>query len=642
LLGIHGEMHKERIMKGTRQLAGNWIAEEEGKESFKNFCLENFLSGEELQKNFLRISRNMEMLDGHTKWIRHYYFESEAFTDTEELGVDPYYRKSLPHADPYESKLAAFIQLNFPYYSLEEKRERGADCTREEWAKVRLGDLYYSVVPPGFEGENPEAARDWKEYMRHYFLRMDHVSMPDGSYPFPHGSYLHSHRGLRDNVKEEYTWQGGLARQKLTGIVVEHILQGTIPLEFLTDTQTRWDPWENKLFRMQSGEWVAVDFQFEDTKRYEGFKSVFVNRASWDKFYDKESTVISRTFAKHNLMVDEVEQLITDFLSDPVLMEAGKLIEQRLGRSLEPFDIWYSGFQEQSFYKADFLDSLTREKYPTVMDFQNDLPNILKRIGFPEKEANFLGNQITVRPVPSGGYTNSPPLPGDNALMTTMFLPEGLDYKSFRVAMHELGHAVEKLYTMEESEFPILRGVPANGITEGSAELLAYRNMQALGFNPLSQEEQKHLQALATLWYLLEMGGQALTDIRTWQWMYEHPDATPDELKDAVLGLTAEIWNTYFSPIFNVRDQHILSIYNHYITGSLYLYNYFYGNVVMYQMFDAFKEEGLASGLRRACSEGRTLPDLWLENATGKPVTIEPILNASREAITYYKSLQVN
>jgi len=100
LLGIHGEMHKERIMKGTRQLAGNWIAEEEGKESFKNFCLENFLSGEELQKNFLRISRNMEMLDGHTKWIRHYYFESEAFTDTEELGVDPYYRKSLPHADP--------------------------------------------------------------------------------------------------------------------------------------------------------------------------------------------------------------------------------------------------------------------------------------------------------------------------------------------------------------------------------------------------------------------------------------------------------------------------------------------------------------------------------------------------------------
>ncbi|HUS87597.1 MAG TPA: hypothetical protein VMW76_10180 [Bacteroidales bacterium] len=39
-------------------------------------------------------------------------------------------------------------------------------------------------------------------------------------------------------------------------------------------------------------------------------------------------------------------------------------------------------------------------------------------------------------------------------------------------------------------------------------------------------EGQRILRALATLWYLVKMGGLALTDIEIWKWMYANPDET--------------------------------------------------------------------------------------------------------------------
>ncbi|MBA7515675.1 hypothetical protein ES705_07718 [subsurface metagenome] len=366
---------------------------------------------------------------------------------------------------------------------------------------------------------------------------------------------------------------------------------------------------------------------------------MFLNKSSEDKLYPDGSTVITRTFENHNLLPSEVEMIIRDFLSDPVIAEAGKVIETRLGRPLEPFDIWYSGFQEQTLYPADMLDSITMTRYPDPITLQNGLPAILVNMGFSESEAKHVGAHTIVRPVVSGGATSSPPLRGDNALFTTMFSSKGLDYKSYRVAMHELGHAVCAVYSTDEIDNFILAGWPANGITEAMAELLAYKNVQGLGLSVSSPEEREHMLALATLWYLVEMGGQSLTDIETWKWIYANPEATGEEVQEAVLSITGDIWNTYFAEIFNgVHDQHILSIYNHFITGSLYLNQYFLGNVIMYQLHEASRSRDLAKFLKEACKEGCTLPELWMEKAVGGPISLDPVINASYEAIKFFQS----
>jgi oligoendopeptidase F len=133
------------------------------------------------------------------------------------------------------------------------------------------------------------------------------------------------------------------------------------------------------------------------------------------------------------------------------------------------------------------------------------------------------------------------------------------------------------------------------------------------------------------------MGGNALTEIRTWKWMYNNPDATVNELKNAVLGISADIWNNYFSENFGgARDCSILSVYNHFITGDLYLFNYFIGGIVSYQLADAFERDELAPGLKESCREGVTLPELWMQKAVGSGFSLDPLLNGVSGAVEYY------
>ena len=255
-------------------------------------------------------------------------------------------------------------------------------------------------------------------------------------------------------------------------------------------------------------------------------------------------------------------------------------------------------------------------------------------MGFSQPEADYIGQHTIVRPIQAGGYADQPPMRGDTSLMTTVFNTDGLDFKAFRIAMHELGHVVCGVYTTSGIDNFILADVPTSGITEGIAEMMAFKNAEGLGLKQGSFEEQKDMLALAALWYMVDLGGQSLTEIETWKWMYAHPKATPEELKIAVHDISSEIWNKYYSPVFGgIKDQHILSIYNHFITGSLYLFNYFIGDAVMFQLYDAYMPDNLAGGLKKACGEGLTLPELWMEHASGKALSTEPLLRTAREAV---------
>lgn len=637
LIKKYGDQNRDRIFKGSIQLSKSWRKTDGTKEEFEKFCIGNFIIDTELKSNFQILQKNLTLQNGYLSKLRFRFNESENFTDVKEEKVDSYFRKSIPVVDPYKEKLAQFVQLNFPYYNLEEKRQNGQKWDREKWAMVRLGDLYAERYDPDFKGDAFDEVADFQNYLKKYFFRMDHILMPDGSYPFTKALTLHSHFGLRDNLKEEYTRSGGLARQEITGKLIGHIINGTVPVEFIQDTTTRWNPWTNQLFKFDSGKLLQVDYKTEGTKRYAGLLSEFRNKSSWDKLYPNGSTVIKRTFENSNLQPEEVENMIRTFLSDPVIALVGKLIVNRLGRHLQPFDIWYSGFQCQSSFPANMLDSLTKSKYPTPLALQKDLPSILLKMGFPESEASYIGTHAFVRPILSGGYSDQPAMRGDTALMTTVFNLQGLDFKAYRIAMHELGHVVCGVYSTKETDNFLLADVPTSGITEGIAEMLAFKNIEGLGLKQGSIEEQKQLLALASVWYLVDMGGQALTDIETWKWMYKHPNATPEELQTAVLNISAEIWNKYYSSVFGgIKDQHILSIYNHFITGSLYLYNYFLGDVIMFQLYDAYMPDNLAYGLKKACSEGQTLPGLWMKHAVGETISLAPLLKTAKEAIGKY------
>src|SRR4030095_6046798 len=142
------------------------------------------------------------------------------------------------------------------------------------------------------------------------------------------------------------------------------------------------------------------------------------------------------------------------------------------------------------------------------------------------------------------------------------------------------------------------------------------------------------LQTLDDLWGAAEISGVALVDMGVWHWMYEHPDATPAQLKDATVQISKDVWNKHFASIFHKRDVVLLGIYSHMIDSFLYLPDYPIGHMIAFQIEEQMEKAGsLGSEFERMATVGNVVPDVWMNKATGAPVGPEALLNAAQKAV---------
>ena len=89
------------------------------------------------------------------------------------------------------------------------------------------------------------------------------------------------------------------------------------------------------------------------------------------------------------LAIERVKALFETVLSSPLLEKVGRLIESRVGRPLEPFDIWYSGFRPRGAHTEAELDAIVKKRYPTPEAYEKDMPNLLEQLDFsPERAAS--------------------------------------------------------------------------------------------------------------------------------------------------------------------------------------------------------------------------------------------------------------
>ena len=88
--------------------------------------------------------------------------------------------------------------------------------------------------------------------------------------------------------------------------------------------------------------------------------------------------------------------MLAYFFPRPLVSAVGKLIAKRLGRPLEPFDIWYNGFRPRGAYTEAQLDEITRKKYPNAQAYEKDIPNLLVKLGFTKEKADYLAGNIVV------------------------------------------------------------------------------------------------------------------------------------------------------------------------------------------------------------------------------------------------------
>ncbi|MFO7614223.1 MAG: hypothetical protein R6W71_06245, partial [Bacteroidales bacterium] len=311
---------------------------------------------------------------------------------------------------------------------------------------------------------------------------------------------------------------------------------------------------------------------------------------------------------------------------------AGELISSRLGRPLEPFDIWYDGFKARSSMNEEELSQITRARYPDNKAFEKDLTNILVKLGFNRDSALSITSRITVDAARGSGHAWGAAMRGEKARLRTRIGPQGMDYKGYNIAMHEFGHNVEQTISLYNIDHYILQGVPNTGFTEALAFLFQHRDLEVLGVGE-KDPMAAHLAALDNLWSNYEIMGVSLVDMRVWKWLYDNPSANAAQLKEAVLQIATEVWNSYFAPVFGVEDSPILAIYSHMIDNPLYLSAYPVGHLIQFQIEEYLEDKKLADEVYRMFTLGMIIPQAWMKQAVGEPISIEPTLRAAHEAV---------
>jgi hypothetical protein len=326
--------------------------------------------------------------------------------------------------------------------------------------------------------------------------------------------------------------------------------------------------------------------------------------------------------------------MLEDVLSSPLAPRVAKLIEKRLGRKLEPFDIWYSGFKPRGAYSEAQLDEMVRKRYPTPEAYKKDIPNLLVQLGFSKEKAEFLANNIVVDPARGSGHAMGAQRRGDQAHLRTRVEKEGMNYKGFNIAVHEMGHNVEQTFSLNEIDHTLLQGVPNTAFTEALAFVFQARDLELLGL-PKPDAQARALETINDFWGTFEIGGVALVDMGVWHWMYDHPEATPAQLKEGTLQIARDVWNKYYAPIFGQKDVTLLAVYSHMINSFLYLPDYPIGHMIAFQIKQQMDKTGsVGPEFERMTKAGNIAPDLWMKNASGSPVGPEALLAETEKALT--------
>ena len=624
-----------RLEKGVRHAASLWRGEDGAATDFARFCKENYVTSEaERELLFNKVSKNFESIFGHFNKISLDLRENVDLNNGKMLGIDKEFSAYSIGAhlltDLYTNKIAFIVALNFPYYPLEEKEKLGSTFSRKDWAMARLGDVFVSRVPAELQQAAAKAGADADIYISEYNIEMGQLRTDSGKQLFPDKMVLLSHWNLRDEIKASYgNKTNGKEKQEMIYKVMERIINQDIPEKVINNPLLQWTPFSNKVF--ENAKEIAVTP--EPDKRYQQILNNFRAEKGIDAYNPDLNSFIARKFSgEMEIPQQEVENLFDTYLRSPQLAKIGAIIEKRLGRSLRPFDIWYDGFKARSIIPQEELNSKTTSKYPTPAAFEKEMPTMLVKLGWSKERAAYLSEKITVDPARGSGHAWGASMKGEKAHLRTRIPDSGMDYKGYNIAVHEFGHNVEQTISLYDVDHYFLNGVPNTAFTEALAFIFQSRDLQLLGMDKVNSD-QEQLNTLDTGWSLMEIMGVGMVDMKIWKWLYAHPEATASELKVAVLAITKEVWNTYFSPVFGIKDEPILGVYSHMISNPLYLAAYSYGQIIEFQLEEHLIGKSFPNEIDRIYKQGRIIPQIWMKGATGAEISVQPILNKLDKAI---------
>ncbi len=657
-IGSAADGQSARIAQGMAQVSALWRSTDG---DIVAFCKAQFVTTDkDRAATFLRFEAAMEQVDGHFLEIGR---ELRRATDLDVgplLPVDTLFSELDASAhltdDMFSSKLAFVVLLNFPLTTLSQRLAEGPHWSREQWAQARLTNRFARRIPAEVAQQAAQANAKADLYISEYNLWMHHITDAAGARLFPSGKRLISHWNLRDEIKAQYAaGEQGANRQRVIVKLMERIVDQSIPACVINNPHVDYNPFTNSVTATPASELEAdapttsikLSNAPEGDARYAHLLEQFAAAKRADAYSPSAPNAVQRSFELgREIPQARVQQLFVEVLSSPLVPRVAQVIAAQLGRPLEPQDLWFDGFKPRSAISEDKLDALTQKKYPTADAYKRDIPRLLADLGFTKERASYLAGHIIVDPARGAGHALQSARRGDDPHLRTRVLPTGMNYKGYNIAIHEMGHNVEQIFSLYNVDHTLLQGVPNNAFTEAIAFVFQARDLELLGIKSPDAIKAKQLSVLNDFWMTWEIAGVALVDVGVWEWMYSHPTAKPKDLKAATVQIAEGIWDKYYRPVLGrgavkPGDQSrtpLLGIYSHMIAYPLYLSDYPLGHLIAFQIEEqvaraASKGVTLGAEIERMATLGSIAPDLWMVAASGSPISTSPLLSATEAAL---------
>ena len=654
ITAAHPEADAVLVRRGVEQVAALWQENDGTEADFRELVNSSFAVGcEERQVLYDRLARIIEQCNQSADMLNNTLQEPTTLVGKgEPTSVDWIISGYSPMAhfveDMFANKIAHICVLNFPHYTLEEKNTLGKEWTRQEWAYARLGDIFTDRVPGNIMAAYSQALSDAENYIAGYNIMMHCLRNEQGEQLWQEPMALLSHWNLRDELKSNYVAGDeamrrlGKEKQELIYQVMLRIIQQEIPNCVINNDQLLWCPTTNIVSgNPNSNIKLKVDVSREPDTRYQQIINIFHALQAIDLYRRDVPSHVLRTFNEDlQIPLEEIESLFIQLIQSEEVKQVAGIIRERLGRDLRPYDIWYDGFKSRSSISEDVLTAETQKRYPDVKAFERDMPRMLMELGFTPAKAQSVASRIVVEAARGSGHARPCVGREQPARLRTRVGNQGMDYKGYNIAVHEFGHNVEEVISLYDMDYYTLAGIPNTGFTEASAFLFQERDLELMKYKAEGERlEAKGENLFDMIWGMYEIMGVSLVDMRMWQWLYANPKATAAELREAVLAIASDVWNHYYAPILGEKDSPLLAIYSHMVGYALYLPAYPIGHLVQYQLEEHLSQcatqEEWAKEYTRIYQQGYLTPDAWMRGAVGKPMSVEPILTAVKEAIGY-------
>ncbi len=624
LVKQHGARNRKDIVRGVDAAKKVWDFKKKPQSQFEAFCLEQYVPpGKNRVQLLQRLDEFHNSIAGNMGMSVKIARAGQDIADRPLTPAESVLAAFSPDShlseDYRDSNISALAQLNFG------TDDRTPPKNRDAWAARRMGDLGRKVVPAKLLAEHTEAQAKVDKFISSYNLYIDQIDFGDPKVKFPKGTKLISHWGLRDYMMEQNGQKDALAKQHAILGLMRRVVDGEIPKEILDNPKAKWSIPKKKVTIGSK----SIPAKGHGALRWDNFRGVWKTIKKIDPYRRYKNLIDEKFEVEREVSEKKIVKILTDILSSPLATRVANFVSDQLGRPLEPFDIYYRDFVKEGVGKKPLKFDI-KKKYPTSKALEDAIPDVLVKMGWDRKRAKWIGSKIRVDNGRSAGHAWSPRCPEDLQLLRCRVDKDGCDEINFETYMHELGHCVEGVLSSYELDYKALWSVPNTAFTEGFAFTFQDRTDEILG---RGKREVSDRTVLLRFWQPFEIGGSALTEIRFFHWLYKNPNATAQQMNNAIRRIGDELWEEFYARIFGPDSHGLMSIYSHMLWGDFYLAEYPMGYVIAYQIQKYLEGKSLAKEMERMCGQGSIYPESWMKNAVGSEISVKPLLTDTKKAL---------